>query len=56
VIEQAKGIIAEREGLAVDQVFAQRRSYARNHNRLADLARAVVVGTVGSTSLDSPER
>jgi AmiR/NasT family two-component response regulator len=57
VIEQAKGIIAEREGLAVGQAFAHLRSYARNHNlRLADLARAVVAGTVDSTSLDTPDR
>jgi GAF domain-containing protein len=54
VIEQAKGVIAEREGLAVDQAFTRLRSYARNHNlRLAVLAQAVVAGTVDPASLAS---
>jgi GAF domain-containing protein len=54
VIEQAKGVIAEREGLEVDQAFAQLRSYARSHNlRLAALAQAVVAGNFDPTTFDS---
>jgi GAF domain-containing protein len=48
VIEQAKGVIAERAGLHLDEAFAQLRAYARNHNRrLTDVAQAVVDGTLG---------
>jgi GAF domain-containing protein len=47
VIEQAKGMIAERQGLQVDQAFNRLRRYARNHNlRLADVARATVAGDI----------
>ncbi|MFI6867327.1 GAF and ANTAR domain-containing protein [Nocardia sp. NPDC050406] len=46
IIEQAKGMLAERGGLDMDQAFGQLRGYARaNHLRLTDLARAVVEGT-----------
>jgi GAF domain-containing protein len=51
VIEQAKGMIAERQQLPVDQAFDRLRRYARNHNlRLADVARDTVAGT---TDLDT---
>jgi GAF domain-containing protein len=47
VIEQAKGVIAERRDLDVDQSFAVLRAAARASNlRLSDLARAVVDGSV----------
>jgi GAF domain-containing protein len=50
VIEQAKGIVAERQGLDMEEAFATLRAYARNHNlRLIDVARDVITGT-GSTS------
>jgi GAF domain-containing protein len=46
VIEQAKGKLAERLGLDMDQAFAVLRDHARSHNRrLSDLARAFVEGT-----------
>lgn len=38
-IEQAKGVLAERLGVSVDDAFQHLRSYARNNNRkLTDLA------------------
>ena len=47
VIEQAKGIVAERMGLNMDESFAMLRIYARDHNqRLADVARDVISGTL----------
>ncbi len=55
VIEQAKGVVAERLGLDMERAFATLRSHARNHNlRLADLAGAVVVGDLRADSLDPP--
>jgi transcriptional regulator with GAF, ATPase, and Fis domain len=46
LIEQAKGVIAERRHLDMDQSFALLRNSARGHNRrLSDLARAVVDGS-----------
>jgi transcriptional regulator with GAF, ATPase, and Fis domain len=45
IIEQAKGKLAERHGLDMDQAFRLLRGHARNHNlRLADLAQAFVEG------------
>jgi GAF domain-containing protein len=46
LIEQAKGILAERLHLDLADAFAVLRTAARNHNRrLSDLAQAVVDGT-----------
>lgn len=46
LIEQAKGVLAERLHLDMDEAFALLRRYARNHHRrLSDLAQAVVDGT-----------
>jgi len=46
VIEQAKGVIAERHRTDMDQSFTLLRSAARSSNRrLSDLARAVVDGS-----------
>jgi hypothetical protein len=46
VIEQAKGILAERLQVDVDQAFVLLRRGARSHNRrLSDLAYAIVAGT-----------
>ena len=45
IIEQAKGVLAERGAIDMDQAFKLLRSHARRTNRrLADLARAVVDG------------
>jgi GAF domain-containing protein len=55
VIEQAKGIIAEREGLTMEQAFSTLRNHARNHNlRLVDVARDVIDGTLAAATLDRP--
>ena len=43
VIEQAKGVIAERLGISVDEAFTALRSHARNGNRkLTEVAAAAV--------------
>jgi GAF domain-containing protein len=55
VIEQAKGVLAERIGLDMEQAFARLRKYARDHNlRLIEVARGVVDGSVKAESLRSP--
>jgi transcriptional regulator with GAF, ATPase, and Fis domain len=52
VIEQAKGKLAERLGVDMDQAFSLLRSYARNRNlRLSDLAQALVDGSEPVASL-----
>jgi transcriptional regulator with GAF, ATPase, and Fis domain len=46
VIEQAKGKLAERLGVDMDQAFSMLRNYARNRNlRLSDLAQAFIDGS-----------
>ena len=43
IIEQAKGVLAERAQIKLDDAFNMLRTYARNHNlRLHDVATAVV--------------
>ncbi len=43
VVEQAKGVVAERAGVDMDVAFGWLRGYSRNHSvRLADVALAVV--------------
>jgi len=55
VIEQAKGMVAERESLDMEASFARLRLYARNHNlRLADVGEAVISGAMGASALDHP--
>ena len=51
LIEQAKGVIAERAGPNMEQAFAALRTRARNQNlRLGDVARGVLKGTELLTS------
>ncbi len=53
VIEQAKGMVAERRSLSMEDAFGSLRTYARAHNlRLADVAGAVIDGTLTSADLD----
>jgi GAF domain-containing protein len=55
VIEQAKGIIAEREGLNMEEAFSTLRNHARYHNlRLVDVAGDVIEGTLAASALDRP--
>ena len=52
IIEQAKGLIAERLGIDVDVAFAGLRGYARNNNlKLADVAGAVIAGRTTTEDL-----
>ncbi len=47
VIEQAKGVLAERAGIDLTEAFERMRAYARDHNRrLSDVAEAAVSGTL----------
>jgi GAF domain-containing protein len=53
VIEQAKGMIAERRELDMQQAFSVLRAYSRSHNlRLSDVARDVIIGVLPSSALD----
>ena len=52
IIEQAKGILAERGQLGLDEAFARLRSHARStQQRLSDLARAVIDGSLDTAPL-----
>lgn len=53
IIEQAKGMVAERLNLDMERSFTALRNHARNHNlRLADVANAVIAGTIAPATLD----
>jgi GAF domain-containing protein len=55
VIEQAKGVVAERAGLDMQQSFSRLRNHARNHNlRLVDVAQGVIDGTLPDAPVDPP--
>ena len=57
IIEQAKGMVAQREGLNMDEAFATLRHHARNHNiGLLDLAKAIINAhpNAPSITLDAP--
>ena len=54
VIEQAKGIVCEREQIEMDEAFTALRTYARSRNlRLADVARDVIAGSIATATLGS---
>jgi len=49
-IEQAKGVLAERNSIEMDEAFAVLRQYSRNHNiKLTEVAHAVVRGEIEPT-------
>lgn len=57
VIEQAKGVLAERLGLDMEAAFSALRAYSRNHNlRLAVVASGVVDGTVPAAAVAASAR
>jgi AmiR/NasT family two-component response regulator len=57
LIEQAKGVMAERLGLSMDEAFSTLRGHARaNHRHLSELARAVVTGTDDVTAMAAHPR
>jgi GAF domain-containing protein len=57
VIEQAKGMISAREGVDMEGAFAVLRNHARNHNLLlADVASAVIDGSLPASAIDQPPR
>src|SRR5439155_20246174 len=54
VIEQAKGMVAERTGMDMERSFARLRQHARNDNRrLVDVARDVIDGKLSPASLSA---
>lgn len=56
VIEQAKGVIAERAGTSLAEAFARLRAYARNHNlRLTEVAQAGIDGTLDPLAWTPPQ-
>lgn len=51
-IEQAKGVLAERCSISVDEAFEMLRGYARRRNRrLSDVAREVAEGSTSASDL-----
>ena len=55
VIEQAKGMFAERTGIEVEDAFRWLRHNARRTNtRLSDLARRVIDGDVDAAEFEPP--
>jgi AmiR/NasT family two-component response regulator len=55
VVEQCKGMLAERAGIELDRAFATLRAFARNHNLLlADVARSFISGDVTTAELGLP--
>jgi len=58
VIEQAKGVLAQRASLNMEQAFTAMRNHARTHNlRLVDVAQEVIKGNLPNDELGlaSPE-
>lgn len=54
LVEQAKGVVAERNGVDMDAAFGALRRHARNHNlKLADVAASVVSGALDPSSIPS---
>jgi GAF domain-containing protein len=52
MVEQAKGVLAERHGVSMDLAFDALRRHARNHNlKLVDVAQSVVRGDTDATAI-----
>jgi hypothetical protein len=55
LVEQVKGVLAERWNTSVDDAFAAFRSYARaRHLRLSDLAARIIAGAFDTTTISAP--
>ena len=55
VVEQAKGVLAERGQLGMDAAFDRLRRYARSHSRrLSDVAREVVTANLAAEVIAEP--
>jgi AmiR/NasT family two-component response regulator len=52
IIEQAKGVLAQRGDLSMDSAFDRLRSYARNHNlRRTGVARQIITADLAADVL-----
>jgi len=57
VIEQAKGVLAERAGIGVEEAFARMRAHARARNvLLSELARGLIDGELDVSALEPSSR
>lgn len=57
LIEQVKGVLAERWNTSVDDAFTAFRSYARaRHLRLSDLAAQIIGGDFDTRTIPAPPR
>ncbi|WP_306511553.1 ANTAR domain-containing protein [Streptomyces sp. HG99] len=57
LVEQVKGVLAERWNASVDDAFAAFRSYARAHHlRLSELAARIVAGDFDTAAIPAPAR
>ncbi len=55
LVEQAKGVLAERHAVSVDLAFDALRRYSRNNNlKLADVSQAVVRGEIEPSAFTIP--
>ena len=55
MLEQAKGMVAERLNLDMEQSFATLRNHARNHNlRLSDVAQSIIDSSLTASERDAP--
>jgi GAF domain-containing protein len=55
VIEQAKGIVAERRQVGMDEAFALLRGHARSHRtQLSEVARAIIDHSLSPAELHAP--
>jgi GAF domain-containing protein len=52
IIEQAKGVLAERGGIGMDAAFDRLRSYSRDHNlKLSDVGRRIIESDLAAAVL-----
>jgi len=55
LVEQAKGMLAERAGISIGEAFTRIRDYARRHNvRITEVAKGILDGDVETSHLDPP--